>query len=171
MQRSNHSDAHLLMGGEQRNLTKRNLGEMRRRVLVGLPVMLALSFVISQTNSAEVRGASPTAPPGIEALAARCFYQFQCARIERSQFDAVSNRELTDAVVSREAQRLRVLGKPSYFRYLGSEPLQEVTGYDFLVVFHGARVIESVAIDGAGEIAGVDFRIFLPRHPASAAPS
>lgn len=70
-------------------------------------------------------------------------------------------------MAQQEAAKLRPLGNPVTFVFLRSEPVHAVTGYAFLITFRAARVVEMIAFDTSGKIAGIDFQIFLPRQGLS----
>lgn len=132
-----------------------------RRGLIGLLSCLMVPCVGIALGSARA-----VAPPGIEDLAKSYFYEFQHGTVDRSRLDHATNQELTAAAIHQEARRLQALGKPVSFAYLGSQPIQSTTGYNFWIVFPRTRVVESIAIDASGKVAGIDFRILVPRTRA-----
>jgi len=75
--------------------------------------------------------------------------------------NAETNIDLTSTMVREESVRLKALGPPIQFTFLRSESVIHATGYDFLVFFRRARMVESVALDSHGMLAGIDFRVFV----------
>ena len=97
------------------------------------------------------------------ALGKEWFHRFLSDRIDRSQLDPLTNGQLTDDLVQRESKRLKALGPPVKFEYLGSQEIQYATGYSFKILFRSAMVIESIAMDRDGKIAGFNWRTFVRR--------
>lgn len=97
------------------------------------------------------------------ALAKTWFYAFENAHVARTQLDPSVNRGLTADLIRREGARLRSFGVPTSWKYLGSEQISYATGYDFLITFPHARVVESIAVDADGKIGGIDFRMFVEK--------
>jgi len=111
-----------------------------------------------------VAAPSPTVDPKIAALAKEWFFRFQRGDVDRAQFTEEVNRELTDAMVRHEAAVLQPFGTPTGFVFVASAPIGAFIGYDFVVTFRSnKRIKESIALDNAGKIAGVNFRIYAPR--------
>ncbi|HEX4014110.1 MAG TPA: hypothetical protein VHX17_09520 [Candidatus Cybelea sp.] len=101
------------------------------------------------------------ATPVVLAKAKEWFYRFQNANIDRSQLNALTNAELTTDVVLREAARLKRLGAPTSFKFQRSYTFRSALAYDFLLQFPSSRVIEMIAFDSSGKIAGFDFATFV----------
>ena len=81
--------------------------------------------------------------------------------IDRSQLDAKMNAELTNTMIEQETARLRQVGAPSSFRFIRTYAINGVIGYDFLLQFGAARIVEMIAFDPDGKIAGIDFMTFV----------
>lgn len=106
---------------------------------------------------------APTVKPAILALAEEWFHRFQTGNIDRSQLDAASNMELTAEAIRQQEAALSSLGKPVAFRYLGVDEVQGDKAYHFLITFNGPdRILESIALDESGKIAGIDFATYAP---------
>jgi hypothetical protein len=101
--------------------------------------------------------------PLIVTKAKEWFYRFQSGKLDRSQLNAEVNAELTPRSLAVERSRLAPLGKPNSFAFLGSEIVNGATGYDFALTFARAKVVESIAFDSSGKIAGIDFQVYVPR--------
>jgi hypothetical protein len=102
------------------------------------------------------------APPRILALAKEWFRRYQSGHIDRTQLDVRVNRELTDEMVRKFSEKLKPFGKPLKFVYLDSNKFQYAIGYNFVIEFKNGRVIERIAFDPDGKIAGIDFQTFVP---------
>jgi len=103
----------------------------------------------------------PSADPHVLAIAKEWFFRFQRGDIDRSQLDMASNLQLTDAAIKQEEATLKAFGTPRGFRYLGSQPVQGDISYGFLILFDAGRIVESIAFDGKGKIAGIDFQTYV----------
>jgi hypothetical protein len=103
----------------------------------------------------------PAADARVAARAKEWFHRFRSGNIDRSQLSAESNAGLTDASVQREAAVLRAFGDPTSFSFLRTYPIGGVIGYDFLWQFKSGRIIEMIAFDDDGKIAGIDFETFV----------
>jgi|SRR5579884_3364604 len=127
-------------------------------------IVLACAVLLSSHAYAkDVRAGRPAVNSRISAKAKEWFYRFQSGHIDRSQLDSAVNRELTDEMVKSEAARLRGLGRPVAFVYVGSGRVQKAIGYYFGVLFNGSeRIMEAIAFDPDGRIAGIDFQILAP---------
>ena len=108
-------------------------------------------------------GNRAAAPRRVFALAKSYFYQFRSGRVDRALFDSAVNLELTNEMVAGQAEMLRPFGKPEKFVYLGSEKVQYATGYNFQIRFRKGRVLEQIAFDYDGKIAGIKFETFGSR--------
>jgi len=109
----------------------------------------------------------PTVDAKIMAAAKEWFHRYQTGDIDRSQFNAEVNRQVTADGVRTEQATLKPFGEPLSFRYLGSGPIGGAMGYYFLLQFHAGRIIEAIAYDPNGKIAGLDFETFLLNSPDS----
>lgn len=61
-------------------------------------------------------------------------------------------------MIEDESARLKSFGTPLRFVYLGSNKVQYTTGYNFVIIFRAAKVVEAIAFDDDGKIAGIDFQ-------------
>jgi len=130
-------------------------------------VLSALNATIAPVPSFASTGVTAKADPNVGekvlALAKEWFHRFQTGNIDRSQLDAASNIELTAEVIRQQEAALGALGKPTAFTYLGSDLVQGDKAYHFLVTFAGPdRIVESIALDDLGKIAGIDFATYTP---------
>jgi hypothetical protein len=135
-----------------------------KRGLLSLVLLAALSSQLP-VRADEVASVPPAHPvsSAVLALAKEWFHRFQTGDIDRSQLDAQTDRALTTVMVRQEAARLRSLGNPIRFAFLGSRRVQEATEYDFAISFRAAKVLEAIAFGASGKVVGVDFEIFVPR--------
>ena len=135
-----------------------------------LPAILLTAFAIAFPSSqcdATAPSANPqatrivqSAPPHVVTRAKEWFRRFQTGDIDRSQLDDQVNSQLTTAVRQRESAILTSFGKPSSFTFLRSYPIEGRMGYDFLWQFAKARIVEKIAFDADGKIAGIDFELW-----------
>ena len=128
----------------------------------GLLAVVAAFVLFAQARSAEGPKHSPSVSPRVLALAKEWFYRFQSANIDRRQLVDSINQHLSSQMIRDEASKLKALGHPISFAFVGSERVLYATGYDFLVTFPSAKIVESIALDSNGKIAGIDFRTFVP---------
>jgi hypothetical protein len=101
------------------------------------------------------------APPIILALAKEWFQRCRSGHIDRTQLDVRVNHELTGEMVRKFSEKLKPFGKPLKFVYFGSNKFQYAIGYNFVIEFENGRVIELIAFDPDGKIAGIDFQTFV----------
>jgi hypothetical protein len=114
-----------------------------------------------QSPNPQVTSLSQSIDPRIIARAKEWFHRFQAGHIDRSQLDANMNAELTSTMIEQETARLRQVGVPSSFRFIRTYAISGVVGYDFLLQFSAARIVEMIAFDPDGKIAGIDFMTFV----------
>lgn len=95
--------------------------------------------------------------PQVLSLAKEWFRRFQIGDIDRTQLSDTVNKQLTLAIIRREAAQLKPLGDPLSITFLRSYPISGMLGYDFQLQFKSVRIIEMIAFDGSGKIAGIDF--------------
>ena len=95
--------------------------------------------------------------PQILSLAKEWFRRFQIGDIDRTQLSDTVNKQLTLAMIRREAAQLKPLGNPLSVTFIRSYPISGMLGYDFQLQFKSVRIIEMIAFDGSGKIAGIDF--------------
>jgi hypothetical protein len=101
--------------------------------------------------------------PNVLALAKEWFHRFQTGNIDRAQLDAASNLGLTAEDIRHQEAVLSALGKPVAFKFMGSGIIQGDKAYRFLITFAGPdRIVESIALDSWGKIAGIDFATYAP---------
>lgn len=129
------------------------------------PFVSGVATAATKAGPAATPSAAPHVDPKIAAKAKEWFFRFRSGEIDRSQFNDVVKSELTDAMISQESARLKKLGKLVSFRFVSSGPVGAVAiGYYFALTFtSGDKVVEAIAFDGDGKIAGIDFRIFVPK--------
>jgi hypothetical protein len=47
---------------------------------------------------------------------------------------------------------------------VGSEPVAGgAVGYDFMITYEHGQIVESIALDESGKIAGINFQAYVPR--------
>lgn len=110
-----------------------------------------------QSPSPQVTSFSHIVDPRIVATAKEWFHRFQTGQIDRSQLDTTVNGELTSAMIEQEGAKLRQFGTPSSFRFIRTYAISGAVGYDFLLQFSAGRIVEMIAFDPGGKIAGIDF--------------
>lgn len=108
----------------------------------------------------------PPVDPKVTAKAKEWFYRFQTADVDRSQLNDAINSQLTDDMIRQEAVNLKKFGAPTSMTYVRTYGIKGVVGYDFLWEFKAARIVEMIALDPDGKIAGIDFQAFVPASPA-----
>jgi hypothetical protein len=89
------------------------------------------------------------------------FHRFQSGTIDRSQLNQQINAELTDILIQKYKKELSNFGHPNSFIYVRKRPIGAVMTYEFLLTFANGRIIEYIAFDANGKIAGIDFRTFV----------
>jgi len=97
--------------------------------------------------------------PLIVAKAKEWFLRFEKGNIDRSQLNRAVNDQLTVASVEEEGKRLSSLGPPLAFAFAYADAIGDAIGYNFVITFKTAEVIEAIAFDKSGKIAGIDFMI------------
>ena len=90
------------------------------------------------------------------------FNQFQTGKVDRARLNKQVNIHLSRDMIERESRTLKAFGRPQRFVFLGTNKVRGAAGYNFLVIFEAARIIESIAFDSDGKVAGVDFQPYLP---------
>ncbi len=100
---------------------------------------------------------SSSVDPQVLALAKEWFRRFQIGDVDRSQLSDTVNKQLTLTIIRREAAQLKPLGDPLSVTFIRSYPISGMLGYDFQLQFKSVRIIEMIAFDGSGKIAGIDF--------------
>ncbi|HEY4432905.1 MAG TPA: hypothetical protein VGM99_00765 [Candidatus Cybelea sp.] len=95
--------------------------------------------------------------PQVLSLAKEWFRRFQIGDIDRTQLSDTVNKQLTLTMIRREAAQLKPLGDPLSVTFIRSYPISGMLGYDFQLQFKSVRIIEMIAFDGSGKIAGIDF--------------
>ena len=105
----------------------------------------------------------PLASSRVLARAEEWFYRFQSGNIDRSQLDAEMSGEVSASLIRRESTALGPYGRPLSFRYISSGPIRGTKGYAFLIKFNAGAVLELIAFDESGKIAGIDFETYAPR--------
>lgn len=130
--------------------------------------LAASTLMCARTDASPAPTPSPAAAVDVTRtilpLAKEWFFRFQAGNVDRSKLDATTNGELTDAMIRHEAATLEAYGRPTAFVFLGTQQVQGLTGYVFGITFHAARVIEHIAFDADGKLAGIDFQPFVLRN-------
>jgi hypothetical protein len=114
-----------------------------------------------QSPSPRVTGLNQRVDPKIVAKAKEWFHRFQTGQIDRSQLNSQTNAQLTSAMIQQEAATLTRFGNPSSFQFIRAYSVSGAIGYDFLLQFSAGRIIEMIAFDADGKIAGIDFETFV----------
>lgn len=114
-----------------------------------------------QSPAPQATGLTQGVNPTVVAKAKEWFHRFQTASIDRSQLNAQVNAELTAEMIDHESATLRPFGNPSAFKFIRTYMISGKLGYDFLLQFAAGRIIEMIAFDPDGEIAGIDFQTFV----------
>lgn len=101
------------------------------------------------------------------AAAKEWFHRFQTGDVDRSQLNAEVNQQVTAEGVRKEEATLKAFGEPLRFRFLSSGPIKGAMGYYFLIGFRAGKIVEALAYDVDGKIAGIDFQTFVVDTPDS----
>ena len=127
--------------------------------------LIAPSLVLPcEAHSSTISDQPQTAPAEalithrVLLLAREWFRRLQTASIDRSQLNDTVNLQLTPELVRHEQAALIPYGKPVSFKFVSSGPVPGATGYNFLVTCANGALLESIALDGEGKIAGLDFQ-------------
>ncbi|HET9392664.1 MAG TPA: hypothetical protein VFO29_03935 [Candidatus Rubrimentiphilum sp.] len=131
---------------------------LAKLILVALVTVGAMQSAPAPSNDTPT--SLPSADPKILMKAQEWFYRFQTGKIDRSQLDVRTNNGLTQQMVAGEEKTLQALGRPSKWLYFGSQPVQYAVGYEFGIQFKHARVLEHIAFDADGKIAGLQFQVY-----------
>jgi hypothetical protein len=135
---------------------------MRSFILIVLTGLLVYSLQIpgsaAAADSKTSVSASADVTERITAVAKQWFYGFCTGNIDRSQLNHTVNQQITKDGLKKEGARLRSFGKPTSFKFLRSGPVGDTTAYLFEISFKSGNVIEAIAFDTDGKIAGIDFR-------------
>lgn len=102
------------------------------------------------------------ATPSITAKAREWFFRFRTGTIDRSQLSSAVNAQLSKDMIQHEQGVLQAFGPPKSFVPIPSSKVQGLISYNFIIVFEKARVVESIAFERSGKIAGIDFQPFVP---------
>lgn len=78
-------------------------------------VAMAIVGLIESLPVPTLAASGQQAPPNVLSAAKDWFYRFQTGRVDRSQFNAEVNSELTEAMVRKEMTTLKRFGSPSAF--------------------------------------------------------
>jgi hypothetical protein len=143
------------------------LASAKMLVLSGLFVVASFLRTETATASSTSPTSSATPSPRIISKAKEWFHRFQDGNIDRTQLDERTNRTLTDDAIRREAATLKKYGTPTSFEFVKKGKVEYATGYYFVLTFMkqdriSAKIIEAIAFDTNGKIAGLDFDIFVP---------
>jgi len=110
------------------------------------------------SDEPQMAAAQPLVTRRVLPLAKEWFRRIQAANIDRSQLNDTVNLQLTPELVLHEQAALVPYGKPVSFRFVGSGPVPGATGYNFIVICANGALLESIALDGEGKIAGLNFQ-------------
>jgi len=125
---------------------------------LGIVLLLHASLASAATPTSKAFAQSRAAA---EAKAKEWFFRFRVGHIDRSQLSSECNMGLTNNKVSQIANSLRPYGAPTTVSFMGTSPAGDATGYNFILQFKHGRVIEAIALDASGAIAGFDFQTFV----------
>ncbi len=138
---------------------------MVRRICSG-SLLLSFSLLFfaapgrAQTAPAQSSAPSSAAPqvdPKVTAIAKDWLHRIQTANVDRSQLTDEMNTALTPSLVQQVAAQLAPLGDPTAVSFVGSNTVQGVTIYHFVLTFKMVTINELLGIDAAGKIAGLRF--------------
>jgi len=179
LDKSSHEKAHRSRRGNNCVFTRedglprlgsinRNLGALLQmaRKFTRVACCFAVSILMLMPGI-QVLGATVTSealtksPQAAIAKAKEWFYRFRSGSVDRSQLDAECNLELTTKRVSEIAASLKAYNTPTAVTFVGTSPAGGAVGYNFILQFSNGRVIEAIAIDRSGAIAGFDFQTFV----------
>jgi hypothetical protein len=96
--------------------------------------------------------------PKIENAAKDWLHRFQTGNIDYSQMSDRVSAKLTPALAQQIQETLKPLGDPISFTYLGSQVVEGINVYGFLVTFKDRQLNEFFALDANGKIAGITFK-------------
>ncbi len=138
---------------------------MVRRVCSGSLLLSFAFFHVAAPGRAQTAPAQSSAPssapvqvdPKVTAIAKDWLHRVQTANVDRSQLTDQMNAALTPALVQQVAAQLAPLGDPTAVSFVGSQTVQGVTIYHFVLTFKAGTVNEFLGIDAAGKIAGLRF--------------
>ena len=137
-----------------------------RRTLVAVALVAAMispAAAIGSTAQQPAPMALTEPSETIVSQAKEWFHRFQAGDIDRSQLDARMNSELTQRMITDESGKLKPLGDPASFTFLRTHPVVDSMGYDFMLDFGNERILETLAYDAEGKIAGIAFMMFVRR--------
>lgn len=138
---------------------------MLRRACSG-SLVLSFSLLLlpspGRTQSAPTQSSAPSSAaaqidPKVTALAEDWLHRIQTGNVDRSQLTSEMSTALTPALVQQVAAQLAPLGDPTAVSFAGSQAVQGITIYHFVLTFKAATVNEFLGIDAAGKIAGLRF--------------
>jgi hypothetical protein len=138
----------------------------RRRLMGFAAVMIATAAMLSPAGAAASgipisTSSVQSVDPNVKAKAREWYHRFQMGNIDRSQLSRECNRGLTSQFALREMSLLKPLGKPIDFVFMNAEPVGGAMGYNFIVLLPRGRVVESIAFEPSGKIAGINFQTFV----------
>ncbi len=108
-------------------------------------------------TQSSVPSSAPQVDPKVTAIAKDWLHRIQTANVDRSQLTDKMSAALTPALLQQVAAQLAPLGDPTAISFVGSETVQGITVYHFVLTFKAATVNEFLGIDSAGKIAGLRF--------------
>jgi len=133
-------------------------------VFIGATAAVIICLVSADAGTSKtttlVSPSPPTPSPAIVAKAKEWFFRFQSGNIDRSQLNDRVNLELTTDMIEREKHTLQNFGTPKKFNFLRRRKVSGTNAYDFLLTFPSGTILEAIAFDQSGKIAGIDFQPF-----------
>jgi membrane-bound lytic murein transglycosylase B len=103
--------------------------------------------------------ASPAAEdPAVTAAVKKQFLDWQAGKVDRADYNAQANAQLTDAVIAQVSPQLQALGPPVKFTFMDRMVKDDNRIYIYGVDTAKAKVQMLYALDSAGKISGIFFR-------------
>jgi hypothetical protein len=100
---------------------------------------------------------APVADPKILAMAKDLLHRAATNTLDPSTLTSQMVAELTPDIGKSIASALSAFGEPSAFAYAGTENMQGLQVYGFIVTFASGTVREVFALDASGKIAALRF--------------
>ncbi|HEY9085659.1 MAG TPA: hypothetical protein VIN40_06955 [Candidatus Tyrphobacter sp.] len=136
--------------------------------LAVLALLAAAALPVTASAAPPAQASMPSAsaspapsPPSDDALMARAkewLGRIQTGNVDRTQFDARLNAELTPGVLRQMAGLVGRLGQPSAFSLAGIEDVDGgFTAYVYTVTFRSGVWNEIFQLDSDGKISGLNF--------------
>ena len=99
-------------------------------------------------------------------VAKEWFFAFRSGQVDRRKLSDAVNNELSASVLQKEMRTLQRFGTPRSFEYLRVARFGGLPTYEVVVSYANTerKVIEGIAFDGNGKLAGIDFEIVAPEN-------